>query len=188
MASHWSAKVSFSKFTGFFSHDCCGKSWNGRSSISLRNGEEFCCFVFWAWLFHIGAWLNFFSSACFVQLHLTRQLRWSLWAISSWCRDGFSCAVTMGQKIGFGLLCHPSAADYLHQVWQAESDGLNGFCVTDPQEPEFPQPIRRTWRRQRRCSSPGWSTVPPAKAGTCSPGSWLLLWAKQCRPAPMRAQ
>lgn len=137
--------------------------------------------------FSYRSMIHFFSSACFVQLHLARQLRWSLWAIPSWCRDGFSCAVTMGQRVGSGPLCHPSVADYLHQVWQAESDGLNVFCVIDPQEPEFPQPPRRTWRRQGRCSSPGWSNVPPARAGTCSPGSWLLLWAKQCMPAPMQA-
>lgn len=41
---------------------------------------------------------------------------------------------------------------------------------------------------RERCSSPGWSNVPPARAETCSPGSWLLLWAKQCVPAPMQGQ
>lgn len=147
----WLAKVSFSKLAVcfFFSWDlkCCGKSWNGRSCISLRNGEEFCFFVFRACLFHVGAWL--ISSVLLALCDFIWQGSWGdLWAISSWCGDGFSCALAMGQKVRSGPLCHPSAADYLHQVWEAEGGGLNGFCAIDPREPEFPQPLRRTWRRQ----------------------------------------
>lgn len=74
LASHWLAKVSFSKFTVFFSHECCGKSWNGRSSISLRSGEEFCFFVFWAWLFRIGAW--FISSVLLALCNFIWQGSW----------------------------------------------------------------------------------------------------------------
>lgn len=121
----------------------------------------------------------FFSSACFVQQHpLRRQPRWPLWAILHWCEAGCNCFVTLGKRVRSSPLSHPSATDYLHQLIEAESDGLNSFCVIYSEEPALPHPLWRTTRSQGRCTHPGWPKSPPAQAGHLQP--WFMATAT-CR-------